>query len=71
MHRVDPTPESDSSIMLSNLSLLGSTSWPWVMWALHRIWRSSALIRRGRISADVRARAGDAGSGTDPSKSEE
>lgn len=52
--------------MLSNLSILISPSWPWVLWALHSAWHSSVrLIERARRAADSQAGTGDAGSGID------
>ncbi len=36
--------------MLMNLSLLGSLSWPWIVWTLRQRWQASArlLDRAGR-----------------------
>lgn len=44
--------------MLLNLSLLGSLSWPWVVWTLRQRWQASARLfdRVGRHTRSDNAR---------------
>ena len=47
--------------MLMNLSLLGSLSWPWILWTLRHRWQAGArlldrAVRRARSDIEPRRR---------------